>query len=239
MTAAVKRAVWLLPLLLVAGCSKPGSDPGPKHRWFNPNGQEVEAPIPDACTDGEFPPPVDTPPPAPPDGAIPAGWHRAVYTLQVDAVKVDHRAEPPFDLEYCIPVSVHVYATAAGVPGEVVEMDASGVHVHQMPWDGLRNTPWRSVVTVGWDPQTTAPVMNFDLSARFEHGPGLAHAPTPAAGAAVGLFCSIRQGPASFVHQGSVDIFATGPGPGVPRFPHSVYGPFVRCQPPAFSAVPL
>ena len=231
------RLAWLLLLLLVAGCAKgPGSEPGPKHRWFNPNGQEVEDTLPGSCAAKEFPPPADTPPPAPPEGAIPAGWHRAVYTLQVDAVKVDYVGDPVFDLEYCIPVSVHVYVTAAGVPGEVVELGTTGVDVHPMPWDGLRNTPWRSVITVAWDPKSTAPVMNFDLSARYERGTGLGRAPVPAGGAAVGLLCAIKQGPMSLVHQASVDIFhATGD----PGYPNAVFGPFVRCQPPAFTAIPL
>lgn len=226
----------LAAALLLAGCApQPAADPGPKHRWSNPDGQQVEQTIPAACERSEFPPPPVEPPPPPPEGAIPPGWHRAVYTLQVSSIKLDldHLGDK-IDLLYCIPVSIHVYATAAGIPGQVVEQDGS---LHIMPWDGLRNTPWRSSVTVAWDPATTAPVMNFDLSARFEVGPGLARAPTPAEGAMVGLLCSIRQAGLTLAHQTSVDIFR--PDRADPGLPGSVSGPFVRCRPPAFSATPM
>ena len=234
----MKRLVWLLVVLLAAGCVKgPGSESGPKHKWFNPYGQQVEDVIPDTCSPAELQPPADTPPPSPPEGAIPAGWYRAVYTLQVEAVKVDYVADPIFDVEYCIPVSVHVYVTAAGIPGEVVEFDSTGVTLHTMPWDGLRNTPWRSSITVAWDPKSTAPVMNFDLSARYERGDGLGRAPVPKGGAMVGLLCSIRQGPVTLFHQASVDIFRTDAAD--PGLPNAVFGPFVHCRPPAFTAIPL
>lgn len=234
--------ITFLVLLLVgaAACVKsPGDDPGPRHRWFNPYGQEVEDVVPKKCPVQEFPPPADIPP-VPPAGAIPAGWKHTTYTLKVDAVKVSdpklRAASPVFDLEYCIPVSLFVYVTASGMPATMVEMSDIGVTQHPLPWSALRNTPWRSTILVAWDPRTTAPVMNFDLSARHEVGPGLALAPAPT-DAKVGMMCRIQQDAAVFSLAFSVDVF--GPVRQVDILgPTSEYvtGPFVQCKPPAFSA---
>ena len=245
MAARVKRTLWaVLLVLLAAGCAKgPGSEPGPKHKWFNPHGQPAEDVIPAACDKDEHPRTADmAKPPVPPVDKVPAGWRRATYLLRVDAIKVvgdfQHSVQPPVaDITYCIPVSLFVYISGAGIPVQVVEMDREGVETHPVPWNGLRDTPWQAIVDVYWDPHSTAPVMNFELSAKYEVGSELSKAAAPTDGR-VGLMCRITQEGVTLSMGMSLDVF--GPTRQVDVFgarAEYVTGPFVRCNPPAFSAL--
>jgi hypothetical protein len=237
----VKRVIVMLCVTaLLVGCATDGKPSGKYHKWFNPHGDAVEDVVPDVCGKTEFPPPADIPPKIPGD-VVPAGWSMAVYTLMVDAVKVTkpegEQLASGFDLEYCVPVSLYVYATAAGQPATLVEMDSEGVgRAKTMPWSALRDTPWRSTIVVAWDPQTRPPVMNFELSAKYEIGEGLARAAAPTDGT-VGMMCRIRQENITISMSVSHDIF--GPTAVVTDFAPTtqwVTGPFVRCRPPAFTA---
>ena len=243
----MRRLIWIVAVLIaVTGCAKgPGSDPGPKHRWFNPHGQPAEDAIPAACDKAEHARAADlTKPPPPPAGKIPAAWNRATYLLRVDAVKVmdpfQRSATPPdINVTYCIPVSLFVYITGAGMAVQVVEISRDRVESHPVPWNGLRDTPWQSIVDVFWDPHTTAPVMNFELSAKYETGTGLSKAASPTDGR-VGLMCRITQEGVTLSMAMSLDVF--GPRRQVDVFgalAEYVTGPFVRCNPSAFSAIPL
>jgi len=232
----------VLVLLLLAGCAKtPGSEPGPVHKWFNPYGQKVEDVVPDKCSPAEVPPPADVPPKLP-AGAVPQGWHHATYTLSVDAVKIVdplawQKNQQNFDLTYCIPVSLFAYVTAAGMPATMVEFRDTGLSQHTLPWSALRNTPWRSTIVVSWSPTTAPPVMNFELSARYETGEGLNQAPIPE-NAKVGLMCRIRQEGISFSMGISLDVATEPSQVRVGGIAEYVRGPFVRCKPSAFTAVP-
>lgn len=232
----MKRLLLLtLALATLTGCMKqPGDDPGPRHRWFNPYGQEVEEEIPEQCPpDAQVPTPPDLNVP-PPEGTIPKGWHTATYHLNIDALKWSGKG-PLLDFEYCIPVSIYAYITAGGLPGEVIETRAQGVTRHTTPWNGLRTTPWRSSIIVAWAPDSPRPVMNFELSAKYEIGEGLSRAPAPQDGT-VALSCSIKQNNNTITRETSIDIY--GPQTGNNPVTHFSTGPFVRCRPEAFSAIP-
>ena len=236
-------ATALLLLVTVTGCmaKSPGSEPGPVHKWFNPHGQPVEDVVPDKCSPAEMPPPADVPPKIPGD-AIPAGWRHATYTLSMDSMKITDplawkKDAPNLDLEYCIPVSMYAYITAAGMPATMVEVTEDGVSQHPLPWNGLRNTPWRSTIVVAWDPKTTAPVMNFEFSGKYEVGSGLSKAPTPI-DAKVALMCRIRQEAITFGMGISLDIHASPAQISKRAVAEYVEGPLVRCNPAPFSARP-
>jgi hypothetical protein len=221
----------------------PGSQPGPYHEWFNPYGEKVKDVIPEqGCS--TMPMPADPIPPKVPLEGAEAGWRFATYTLLVDAVRVPHGELKRFDLEYCIPVSLYVYVTASGQPGTViqlapiVETTDAGVIRHTTPWNALRNTPWRATIIVKWDPKATSPpVMNFELSARLERGPGLAELAEPK-DATIGMMCRIRQDTNVFSMSMSTDVFAPSAKLDVPDLTGEYFqGPFVKCRPPAFSAI--
>lgn len=234
----------VLVLLLMTGCAKtPGSEPGPMHKWFNPHGQPAQDKVPPQCSKGELPVPADAPkPPRPPENKVPAGWNRATYVLRVDAVKVSVPTDRPtgrsIKIDYCIPVSLFVYITGAGQPVEVVEISERGVATHPVPWNALRDTPWQSTIDVYWDPKTTPPVMNFELSAKYEIRDGLSTAAEPTDGR-VGLMCRIVQSGITLSMGMSLDIHApTRQVDVLGATAEYVTGPFVKCRPPAFSALP-
>jgi len=132
-------------------------------------------------------------------------------------------------------VSIYAYGTAGGMPGAVVEIGPNGLVEHPMPFNGLRNTPWTSTILVKWPPDQPAPVINLELSAKYEVGTGLIHAPVPTDGT-VGLRCAIKQSFGTLSASTSLDIFKPV---GVAGPPDTVFGPFVKCKPPAFTAHPL
>jgi hypothetical protein len=162
------------------------------------------------------------------------GWNIATYHLNIDSLKWI-KNEPIINFEYCIPVSIYVYITADGLAGDVVETRTQAVVSWTTPWNGLRTTPWQATVVVTWAPDRANPVMNFELSAKYEIGEGLSRAPAPQDGT-VGLSCSIRQNEATLVRQTSLDIF--GPQTGADAMNHFSTGRFVKCRPDAFTAVP-
>lgn len=228
----------LLTLTLAAACS-PAEPSGKYHRWFNPEGQPVQDAVPAATCSGEIPPPVEPPPP--PSTGIPQGWRIATYTLMVDSMKIVNpfAVANPLDVvyqEYCIPVSLFVYVTGSGLAPVLEEFTDHGIVNHPLPMNALRYTPWRATLVVAWDPNSPAPVMNMDLAAKYEIGEGLQRAPAPTDGQ-VGLMCRLRQNGVSFSMAMSFNIFAPSGTVEIPGSQISyVNGPFVRCQPPAFSA---
>jgi hypothetical protein len=223
----------VLILAMVAGCAKqPGDDPGPMHKWFNPYGEPQEEEVPDSCPPGAQVPPPPDPPEPPRPKSVPANFNHATFHLAIDSMKW-LSDEPIVSFEYCIPVSIYVYVTANGMPGEVVELRPHGVSRYTTPWNGLRTTPWRATIDVYWPPSDPRPVMNFELSAKYEVGEGLSRAPAPTDGT-VGLSCVIRQNKNTLYRQNSLDIFGP-PAGGKAIF---ITGPFVKCRPDAFAAIP-
>lgn len=237
---ANRAIAFCLLLLLVAACAEPKPS-GKYHKWFNPEGQQVQDVIPDPTCKGEIPPPIEPPPP-PRSNKIPQGWNIATYTLAVDSMKIVNpfAVEDPLNVqyqEYCIPVSLFVYITGSGIAPELQEFTDNGIVTHPLPFNGLRYTPWRATLVVAWDPNSPSPVMNMEHSAKYEIGEGLDRAPAPTDGQ-VGLMCRMRQNGITFAMSLSFDIFKP---PGTVAIPGSriayVNGPFVRCRPEAFSAV--
>jgi hypothetical protein len=224
-----------LVLMLTACVKEPGSEPGPMHTWFNQYGQAQSGPIPGACAQKQ-PFPDDTPVKVP-GGVIPKGYDYAVYTLKVDSISVSaDKPQSQWNLEYCIPVSLYVYATASEVPAQFIEL-GNGEVTRSMPFNALRNTPWRATIVVAWDSKSlTAPVMNFELIAKVETGPGLAHLPVPT-DSQIGLMCRITQDVAPLSLSMSTDVFAPTEKLNIAGVRGEYFhGPVVKCRPPAFSA---
>jgi hypothetical protein len=231
---AIMAALALLATM-VACTKQPGSDPGPIHTWFNPYGQLHSAPAPGGCQQQQ-PFPDDTPVKVP-GGMVPKGFDYAVYTLKVDSISVAaDKPQSQWNLEYCIPVSLYVYVTASGVPAQFIEL-GNGEVTQSMPWNALRNTPWRATIVVAWDNRSLrAPVMNFELIAKVETGPGLAHLPVPT-NSQIGLMCRITQDVAPLSLSMSTDVFAPTAKLNIPGVRGEYFhGPVVTCRPPAFTA---
>lgn len=235
MTTIRKLLVMPLLLAMVAGCVQPPppEDPGPMHKWFNPHGEAHEEAVPNKCPAQVPIPPDPVDPPRPKN--VPDNFNHATFYLSVESVKWRGDKEATIDFEYCIPVSIFVYITANGLAGQIVEIRNKVAVGYTAPWNGLRTTPWLSTVSVYWPPGDSNPIMNFELSAKYETGEGLWEAPDLKDGT-VGLSCSIKQTGATLSRQTSLDVHGPVAADGLGVL---VTGPFVKCRPEAFAATPM
>lgn len=228
------KGVAVVAILALAGCTPGASqnpNPGPYHEWFNPNGDKVGDNIPVVCDSGEVSglPAVIPPLSAPP--GVAEGYSFATIDLTVEALVIKGEgADPVVDL--CIPVGVHAYILVGGVAAPITVLDKGGVRVVQTPWDALRNTPYSATGVVAWrNTLVSGPVVSIDWSAKY-----MAEIdPISRPDTVVGLACSVYSNGVLIARTISLDVDRpNAPLPGA-QGGQGVTGPFVSCQPPAFT----
>jgi hypothetical protein len=158
----------LATLAPLGGC-KPEGGPPPGKDWFG-------NPVPTGAACNLRPPVARHKPPYDPNTGmrppvVPPGWRWVVIELTLHAVHV-HAKTLVADVNHCVPVRVHVYASQEGNP-EPIKMEVNSGQITDLPYDGVQVTPWaNSYFIFAYDPSTWkhefAPSYRVELIATWD-----------------------------------------------------------------------
>lgn len=144
-------------------------DPNEYHKWFNPDGTQVEDLKSDgACATKDVPPLSGIPNPRHPVDVPPTVMF-SIVTVRLEAFKVrnDGRIHP-----WCIPGETHVYLDLPGASEPVTFTEKNTGQTFPVPWDGITRTPWIAEATIMWSIGAEKkiggkPSFTIDVSSRY------------------------------------------------------------------------
>lgn len=144
-------------------------DPNAYHKWFNPEGKQVEdAKADGACATKDVAPLPDIPDPRPAEGVPPNAVY-AIVSVRLAAFKLrsDGKLHP-----WCIPAETHVYLDLPGASEPTTFREIGSGATFPVPWDGITRTPWVADATIMWTPETEKkiggrPTFTINVSSKY------------------------------------------------------------------------